>query len=198
MGYTASVSNDIQAFVSAFQIFININFHIIELNLHTIEEGVIISCPGSDFIQSINHFNDSVKDTFRENKTQITGSSCESRSYHTFFDTCNRTPSSAHQIAETLYDHTAAQHIGKTGNAFAISITVFKWLREMFGYQQCEVCIFCLFGRIFIAVAVCCDNAVCIFVYNDAIRIHTESPHIIFEFFCSVDNLTLIQFVCQV
>ena len=28
MGYTASVSNDIQAFVSAFQIFININFHI--------------------------------------------------------------------------------------------------------------------------------------------------------------------------
>ena len=40
MGYTASVSNDIQAFVSAFQIFININFHIIELNLHTIEEGV--------------------------------------------------------------------------------------------------------------------------------------------------------------
>ena len=71
MGYTASVSNDIQAFVSAFQIFININFHIIELNLHTIEEGVVISCPGSDFIQSINHFNDSVKDTFRENKTQI-------------------------------------------------------------------------------------------------------------------------------
>ena len=68
----------------------------------------------------------------------------------------------------------------------------------MFGYQQCEVCIFCLFGRIFIAVAICCDNAVCIFVYNDAIRIHTESPHIIFEFFCSVDNLTLIQFVCQV
>ena len=68
----------------------------------------------------------------------------------------------------------------------------------MFGYQQCEVCILCLFGRIFIAVAICCDNAVCIFVYNDTVRIHTEGPHIIFEFFCSVDNLTLIQFVCQV
>ena len=101
--------------------------------------------------------------TFRENKTQITGSSCESRSYHTFFDTCNRTPSSAHQIAETLYDHSAAQHIGKTGNAFAISITVFKWLGEMFGNKKCEVGVIGLFLITLIAMSVYSDDAVGIF-----------------------------------
>lgn len=36
MGYTASVSNDIQSLVFALKIFININFHIVELNFYTI------------------------------------------------------------------------------------------------------------------------------------------------------------------
>ena len=67
----------------------------------------------------------------------------------------------------------------------------------MFGYQQCEVCILCLFGRIFIAVAICCDNAVCIFIYHDAVRVHTEGTDIILELLGTVYDLALIQLIGQ-
>ena len=48
-----------------------------------------------------------------------------------------------------------------------------------------------------IAVSVYSDDAVGIFVYYDSVRIHAESTDVIFEFLCTIDDLALIQFICQ-
>ena len=47
-------------------------------------------------------------------------------------------------------------------------------------------------------MSISCNDAVGVFVYNDTVRIHTESSYIIFEFLCSVNNFTLVKFICQV
>ena len=67
----------------------------------------------------------------------------------------------------------------------------------MFGNQKCEVCIFSLLGSIFITVSVGCYNTIGVFVYNDAVRVHAEGSDIVFEFLSSVNNLTLIKFICK-
>ena len=67
----------------------------------------------------------------------------------------------------------------------------------MLGYKQCEIGIFGLFGRIFVAVSVYGHDAVCIFTYHDAIWIHAERTHIVLELFCAVNNLALVKLIGQ-
>ena len=67
----------------------------------------------------------------------------------------------------------------------------------MFGYQQGKVGIFRVFCRIFVAVAVCGYDTVCIFIYHDAVRVHTEGTDIILELLGTVYDLALIQFIGQ-
>ena len=63
-------------------------------------------------------------------------------------------------VTETLYNNTAAQHVGKARNALAVAVAVLKRLGEMLGYQQGEVGALGLLGRILIAVSVYGYNAV--------------------------------------
>ena len=67
----------------------------------------------------------------------------------------------------------------------------------MFGYQQGKVRIFRVFCRIFVAVAVCGYDTVCIFIYHDTIRVHTEGTDIILELLGAVYDLALIQLIRQ-
>ena len=102
---------------------------------------------------------------------------------------------SPHQIAEPLYDHATAQHIGQTGDTFPVAVAVPEGFGEMFGNQQSEIGIFRLHTGILVAVAVGGDNAVGIFIYHDAVGIHAEGTDIVLKFFCPVDDFAFIQLV---
>ena len=69
---TTSVTDHIQSLIAAFQILIDLYFHIVEFYLHTIEKGIVICCTRCYLIQSIDHLNDSIHDSLWKNQTQIT------------------------------------------------------------------------------------------------------------------------------
>ena len=48
VGDTAAVADDEQALVGRLQIFVQLDLHIVELYLHTIEQGVVIGGAGGD------------------------------------------------------------------------------------------------------------------------------------------------------
>ena len=64
--HTASVSDHIEPFVRRLQILIKLYFHIVELHFHTVEQCIIIRRSRRDLIDSLDHLNDTVKDTFRQ------------------------------------------------------------------------------------------------------------------------------------
>ena len=64
--------------------------------------------------------------------------------------------------------------------------------------QKGKVGVVRLFFISFIAVSVYCDDTVGIFIYHNTVRIHTESTHIVLEFFCTVYDLALVKLICQV
>ena len=47
MSHTAAVTDDVQALVTAFQMFVQFHFHIIEFDFHTVEQGIVIGMPGA-------------------------------------------------------------------------------------------------------------------------------------------------------
>ena len=67
----------------------------------------------------------------------------------------------------------------------------------MFCHKQGEVRVLRLLLRIFVAVTVDRHDPVCIFIYNDSVRVHTERTHIILKFLCPVNDLALIKFIGQ-
>ena len=64
--------------------------------------------------------------------------------------------------------------------------------------QKGKVGVVRLFFISFIAVSVYCDDTVGIFIYHNTVRIHTESTHIVLEFFCTIYDLALVKLICQV
>ena len=64
-------------------------------------------------------------------------------------------------------------------------------------YQQGKVGVFGVFCRIFVAVAVYGYDTVGIFIYHDAVRVHTEGTDIILELLGTVYDLALIQLIGQ-
>ena len=198
MGDTAAITNDIQTLIGCFQFFIHSYFHVIEFYFHAIQQCIIIGSTGSNLIQRIDHFDDTIQDSLRQYQAQITGCCVEGRCHKGITHTVGCTSASADQITKTLHNHTAAQHITQTGNAFAIAIGILEGFRKMLGYQQCEVCILCLLCGVFIAVTIYRNDAVCIFIYHSAFRVHAEGTHQIAVFLGTVYNLAFIKLICQV
>ena len=60
VGHAGAVADDVEPLVAAFQIFIQLHLHVVELDLHAIEQGIVIGSARGDFIQGINHLNDAV------------------------------------------------------------------------------------------------------------------------------------------
>ena len=126
MSHTTAIAYYIHAIIFTFKMFIKFNFHIIEFDLNSIKKRIIISCTRSYLIKRIYHLNNTIKDTFRKNKAQIARCSRQCRSYKTLFHSLDITSSSSYKISETLYNYTAAEHIGKSGYAFTVSVTVLE------------------------------------------------------------------------
>ena len=60
MGDSASVPDDIEAGIATLQVFVHFHFHIVELDFHTIKQGVGVCRTGGDLVEGVDHFNDSV------------------------------------------------------------------------------------------------------------------------------------------
>ena len=69
MGHAAAVSDNKETLVAGFQIFVDLDLHVVEFNLNAIKQSIIICGSRCDLIQSIDHLNDAIQDTFRHNKT---------------------------------------------------------------------------------------------------------------------------------
>ena len=73
MGDTAAVSDYVQAVVGALQVLVHCHFHVVEFDFDAVQKGVFVRRTGRNLIQRINHFDNAVQDTFRQNQTQIPG-----------------------------------------------------------------------------------------------------------------------------
>ena len=69
MGNAAAVSDDIKAVVPGLKFFIDCNLHVVELDFHAIQECVVIGGAGSNFVQGVNHFNQTVQNSLWQNQT---------------------------------------------------------------------------------------------------------------------------------
>ena len=67
----------------------------------------------------------------------------------------------------------------------------------MLGNQQGKVGVLRLFVSTLIAVSVYGYDTVGVFVYHDAVGIHTEGTHRILEFLCAVHNFALVKLIRQ-
>ena len=69
----AAVPNDIEAFVPCFEVFVELDFHVIEFYLYAIEQGVIVCSARRYFVERIDHLDNTVKDTLRHHEGEIAG-----------------------------------------------------------------------------------------------------------------------------
>ena len=199
MGDAAAVADDIESFVFiGHEFFVDFYFHVIEFYFYAIEKGVIVCGAGCDLIESIDHFDNSVEDTLRKNKGKVAGSCVEGRGDESSFDFVFSGTASADKVAETLDDNSAAKHIGKSCNTFAIAVGIFERFGKMFCNKKSEVGVFGLFFRILIAVSVNGDDAVGVFVNDCAFGVHAESTDKVAVFLGAVNDLAFIKFIGKV
>ena len=69
MGDAAAVADDVQPRIPGLQMFIHGHFHIVELDLHAVEQGVVVGGAGGDLIQRVEHFDDAVQNSLGQHQT---------------------------------------------------------------------------------------------------------------------------------
>ena len=124
MRHAGAVADHIQAVIFRLQIVVDLDLHIIELDFDTVEQRIIIGSTGRNFVQRIDHLNDAVQNTLRNDKAQITRLRRKSRNNKALRNALCIGTASADQIAEALHDHTAAEHIGKPCDALAVAVGI--------------------------------------------------------------------------
>ena len=129
MGDAAAIANDVKAgMLVGFQFFIHLNLHIVELDLHAVQQGVLISGAGGDLIQCVDHFHDVIQDAFGQHQAQVAGGGIQGGGDEGVLHALRGGAAAADQIAKALNDDSAAQHITQPGDAFAIAVGVLKRL----------------------------------------------------------------------
>ena len=198
MGDAAAVTDDVEARVLGFQVVVYGDFHVVELDLYAVEQGVVIGGARGDFIQGVEHFDDAVQNPLGQYQAQVAGGGVEGGGDEAFFHPLGGGTLTPDQVPEPLDDDTAAQHIAQPGDGLAVAVGVLKGLGEMLGNQQGKVGVFRLLGRVFIAVAVDGDDAVGVFVDHGTLGVHAEGADFVLIFLGSVDDFAFVKLVRQV
>ena len=73
MRYAAAVSDYVQALMFTFEIFVDFDFHIVELDFDAVQKRVVVGGTGRDFIERVNHFDNTVENTLGQYKAKISG-----------------------------------------------------------------------------------------------------------------------------
>ena len=68
MGHAAAVTDDVKALVTAFQVLVQFHFHVVEFDLHAVEQGIVIGGTGCDLVQGVDHLNDAVQNTLGQHQ----------------------------------------------------------------------------------------------------------------------------------
>ena len=67
VGDAGTVADDVQSLMAGLQIAVDFDFHIVKFYFDTVKKSVVVGGTWSDFIQSVNHFDDAVQDTLGHN-----------------------------------------------------------------------------------------------------------------------------------
>ena len=52
MGDSAAVADNVEPVVAGFKVAVDLNLHIVELDLHAVEQGIVVGRAGSDLVKS--------------------------------------------------------------------------------------------------------------------------------------------------
>jgi len=198
VGHTAAVSDDVEPRMVGLEVVIEPDLHVVELDLHAIEKGVIVGCTRRDLIEGVDHLRDPVQDPLGQDETEVARRRLQGRPHSALLDAGGVAPAASLHVSEALHDDPAAQHVGQAGDALPVAVAVFEGLRKMLRYQQGKIRVLRLSRGILEAVAVHCDDPVRVFVDHDPVGIHAEGPDTVLVFLGAVDDLALVQLVCQV
>ena len=111
VGNAAAVTDDVQTGIAGFQLLVDLHFHVVELNLHAIQQGIIIGSAGGNLVQRIDHFDNAVQNSLGQHQAQVAGGGVQSRGDECLRHAAGGRAAAPDQIAEPLDDDTAAQHI---------------------------------------------------------------------------------------
>ncbi len=66
--HAAAVTDHIQPLVSRLKVLVDIDLHVVELDLHTVQQCIVICRSGRDLVQGIDHLDDAVEDPLWQHK----------------------------------------------------------------------------------------------------------------------------------
>ena len=69
-----------------FQILIDRNFHVIELDLDAIKQRIVVCCTRSDLVKRVDHLDDAVENALRNDQRQIARRGRQGRGNERFVD----------------------------------------------------------------------------------------------------------------
>ena len=73
VGDAAAVADDVQPGQGRFQVLADGNLHVVELDFHTVQKGIIVGGAGGNLIQRVDHFDDAVQNALGQHQAQIAG-----------------------------------------------------------------------------------------------------------------------------
>ena len=111
VGNAAAVADDIKAGVAGFQMLADLYFHIVELDLYAVEQGIIVGGAGGYLIQGVDHLDDAVQNALGKHQAQVAGGGVQGGSNESFFNAAGGRAAAPDQVAKALDDDAAAQHI---------------------------------------------------------------------------------------
>ena len=107
----ASVADDVESLMAGFEIFVDLDLHIIELDLDTVEESVLVRRTGGYLIKRLDHLDDSVEDSLRKDEREVAGGRLEGGCDEGFLNAAFGRALAVDEIAVALHDNAAAEHI---------------------------------------------------------------------------------------
>ena len=194
----AAVADHVKSLVAGFKIFVHVHFHIVEFDLYAVEQGIVVGGAGGHLVKRVDHLDDAVQYPLGQHQAQVTRGGLQCRGDEGLVNAALGRALTADEVAEALDDHAAAQHIAQSCDRLAVAVGILKRLGEVLCHKQGKVRVLGLLRGVLVAVAVDGDDAVRVFVYHRALRVHTEGAHAVAVFLGAVDDLALVQLVGNV
>ena len=60
VGDAAAVTDDVKTGMTGFQPLVDLDFHIVELDLNAVEKRIVVGGAGCDLVKCVNHLDDAV------------------------------------------------------------------------------------------------------------------------------------------
>ena len=119
---SAAVADHIQALVPGLEMLVDFDFHVVELDLDAVQEGIVIGGARGDSVEGVDHLDYAVQNALGQNQREIAGLGLKSGPHEGFLDSLVVAAPAADQIAEALDYDAASEHVRKPCDAFAVAV----------------------------------------------------------------------------